>query len=92
MDFEIDPIGEQVRNVPFQITVRALGPKSRAFQSPVSVQASHGQLHTVSSGKFVDGVRQDEVSLSHPGGRVYLLVEDADGHRGLSNPFRVRPH
>lgn len=90
--FEIDPIGDQVRNVPFQVTVRVRGPKSRAFHAPVSLRANHGDLRTVSPGEFVDGIRKDEISISHPSGRVYLMVEDAHGNRGLSNPFRVRPH
>lgn len=90
--FEIDPIGDQVRNVPFQVTVRVRGPKSRVFQAPVSLRANHGEMRTVSPGKFVDGIRKDEISISHPGGRIYLMVEDEHGNRGLSNPFRVRPH
>lgn len=89
---QIDPIGDQVRDVPFHITVRATGRKARGFEAPVSLRASHGQLVTVTPGTVANGVLQQQVALSTPGGRLYLMVEDAHGNRGLSNPFRVRPH
>jgi hypothetical protein len=92
VSFQIDPIGDQVRDVPFRVTVRALGPEPQDFRAPVTLQVSHGQVRTVTSGTFEQGVRQEEISLSHPGNHVYLMIEDAAGNRALSNPFRVRPH
>jgi len=90
--FRIDPIGEQVSNVPFKITVHATGPGARTFQEPVSFRASRGPVVSVTRGTFSEGVREEEISLSHPGPHLYLMVEDAHGHKGLSNPFRLRPH
>jgi hypothetical protein len=89
--FQIDPIGEQVRNTPFKITVRAVGPEAKAYGRAVTLRASKGQVMSVTQGAFVDGVRVDEITLSHPG-RISLLVEDSLGNRGLSNSFPVRPH
>jgi hypothetical protein len=92
MGFQIDPIGDQVRNSPFKITLRALGPRARSFQEPVSLRASKGKVVSKTLGSFSDGVRVEEIALTHPGNSVYLLVEDTGGHKGLSNPFRVRSH
>jgi hypothetical protein len=90
--FQIDPIPEQVRNTPFQITVRADGPEAPSFQAGVSVRASKGTVMAIPVGSFVGGVLVEQISLSMPGPDVYLLVEDTQGHRGLSNSFRVRPN
>jgi hypothetical protein len=90
--FQLEPIGEQARDVPFKITVRATGPGAHSFQERVSIRASKGQVVSVTPGTFSEGVRVEEISLSHPNPHVYLLVEDAHGHKGLSNPFRVRPY
>ncbi|MFL5350063.1 MAG: hypothetical protein ACJ8AT_35245 [Hyalangium sp.] len=90
--FLIDPIPEQVRDRPFQITLRADGPEAKLFQAPVSLRASVGTLTLVTPGAFVDGVLVEELSMSHPGANIYLLVEDTQGHKGLSNSFRVRPN
>lgn len=90
--FQIDSIGDQVRDVPFRITVRAPGGKTRVLEAPVSLRASHGQLTAVTPATIVNGVLQQEVSISTPGARLYLMAEDAHGNRALSNPFHVRPH
>lgn len=90
--FQIDPIGEQVRDVPFKVTVRATGSWARGFHEPLSMRASQGQVVTVTPGVFTEGVRVEEISLSHPGARVYLMLEDASGNRWISNPFHVRPY
>lgn len=88
--FRFDPIEDQVRGVPFQVTLRAFGPASKTFQAPVKLRASKGAMHTQPSGSFAEGVQVEHISLSHPGNRVYLLAEDARGRRALSNSFRVR--
>jgi hypothetical protein len=90
--FQLEPIGEQVRGVPFQIRLRATGPGALTFHESVSLRVSHGQVVSVTRGTFKEGVFTQEISISNPGPRLYLLVEDAQGHRGLSNPFRVWPH
>jgi hypothetical protein len=90
--FWIDPIRDQVRNAPFRITIRALGRGARSFESPLSIRSSRGKVSTVTQGSFSEGVQVEEISLSRHGHNVYLVVEDADGHKGLSNPFDVRRH
>jgi hypothetical protein len=87
--FEIDPIGEQRVGVPFTVTIRAVGPKASTFQKPVALRGSKGPADTVSAGTFQEGIRVETISLSHPG-RTILLVEDADGRRGLSERFLVQ--
>jgi hypothetical protein len=89
---QIDPIEEQVRNRPFQITIRALGPKAELFQGQLTVRSNKGQATSVTPGVFSGGVRVEELSLSQPNPGVYLLVEDMQGHQALSNSFRVRPN
>jgi hypothetical protein len=91
LGFQIDSIGEQVRSVPFQISLRATWPGAHSFQGPVSLRVSRGQVLSITPGTFSEGVRTEEISVSHPGAQLYLMVEDAHGHKGLSNPFRVRP-
>jgi hypothetical protein len=89
---QFDPLGDQVRGVPFQITLRAVGPSADTFQEPVTLRASKGTMSSRAPSSFVRGVRVEQISLSHPGTNVYLLAEDALGHRALSNSFRVREH
>jgi hypothetical protein len=89
---QFDPIGDQVRDVPFPSTLRAVGPSAETFQVPVTIRASKGSLSSRAPSSFVRGVRVEQLSLSHPGPNVYLLAEDALGHRALSNSFRVRAH
>jgi hypothetical protein len=86
------PIEDQVRDVPFQIALRAVGPAADTFQAPVTIRASKGTVKSHTPASFVQGVRAEQISLSHPGGNVYLLAEDAQGRKALSNSFRVRPH
>jgi hypothetical protein len=89
--FLIDPIQEQARNTPFKITVRAEDPDMNLFQDPVSLRASKGTVTVVTPASLAGEVLVEGISLSHPGS-VYLLVEDTQGHMGLSNSFRVRPN
>jgi hypothetical protein len=90
--FHFLPIEDQVRDVPFQVTISAYGPASRTFQEPVKLRASKGILRTHTAGTFAQGVQVEQISLSHPGMNVYLLAEDAQGRKALSNSFRVRTH
>jgi uncharacterized repeat protein (TIGR01451 family) len=41
------------------------------------------------SGYFVNGVWSGNITVQQPATNVTLLAEDAQGHTGLSNPFRV---
>lgn len=87
-----DPIEDQVRDRPFQITLRAVGPAADTFQAPVMLRASKGAMSARRLGAFSRGVRVEQISISHPAQNVYLLAEDAQGHKALSNSFRVKPH
>jgi hypothetical protein len=89
--YTIDPIGEQVRGVPFKVTIRAVGPGASTFQGMGVLRASKGQGAPLTTGTFAGGVRQEELTLEQPGGQVFLMIEDALGNKGLSNSFRVRP-
>jgi hypothetical protein len=90
--FRFDPIEDQVRGAQFQVTLRAYGPAAETFQEPVKLRASKGMVRTHTAGSFARGVQVEQISLSHPGLRVYLLAEDAKGRKALSNSFRVRSH
>lgn len=88
--FWIEPPGDQRRNVPFTITLRALGQGAKTFNEAITLRASKGQVLTHRQGTFSEGVRVETISLSDAGSNIYLLVEDARGHLGLSPPFAVR--
>ena len=92
LGFWFVPIEEQVRDRPFRITLHAVGPAAETFQSPVTLRASKGTVKSYAPASFVRGVRVEQISLSHPGSNVYLLAEDAQGRKALSNSFRVRSH
>lgn len=88
--FRFDPIEDQVRGEPFQVTLRAYGPAARTFQEPATLRASQGMVRIHTVGSFAQGVQVEQISLSHAGSRVYLLAEDAKGRKALSNSFRIR--
>ena len=90
--FRFTPIEDQVRRVPFQVTLHAFGPASNTFQAPVKLRVSKGTVRTHKSGSFAQGVQVEHISLSHPSIHIYLLAEDAKGRKALSNSFRVKPH
>jgi hypothetical protein len=92
LGFWFVPIEDQVRDRPFRITLRAVGPAAETFQAPLTIRASKGTVQSHAPASFVRGVRVEQISLSHPGVNVYLLAEDAQGRKALSNSFRVRPH
>jgi hypothetical protein len=92
LGFWFAPIEDQVRDRPFRITLRAVGPAAATFQGPVTIRATKGSVKSHAPASFVQGVRVEQISLSHPGGNVYLLAEDDQGRKALSNSFRVRPH
>jgi hypothetical protein len=90
--FRFEPIGDQVRDAPFRVTLRAFGPASNTFLAPVKLRASKGTVRTHTSGTFAQGVQVEQISVSHTSIHLYLLAEDAKGRKALSNSFRVRPH
>ncbi|HEX8703884.1 MAG TPA: hypothetical protein VF815_33945 [Myxococcaceae bacterium] len=88
--FKFDPIDEQVADVPFKVTLRALGPSASNFQGTGELSANKGQQMPVTTDAFSGGVVQQQFTVGKPG-KVVLMFKDALGNMGVSNPFRVRP-
>ncbi len=89
--FVIDTILEQVRGQPFDITLRAEGGRAAEFSGVVRLSVSKGKISPEVTGSFVNGMRTERVTIVAPASELVLTVEDAAGHTGTSNPFRVRP-
>jgi hypothetical protein len=90
--FSLDPISEQVVGLPFTITVRALGAEPERYVGAVLLfEGADTPLSPPATGAFVEGVVQQEVTVSRPGAAVVLTVRDGEGRVGFSLPFRVRP-
>lgn len=86
------PIGEQVVDVPFDITLRALGPNADSFSGAVLLFEDRDlPLSPPATGAFEGGTVTQQVRVSKQGGQVVLRVTDGQGGVGFSNPFRVRP-
>jgi hypothetical protein len=85
----IDPIGDQVRGVPFVITLRAEGPEAAAFTGQVQLTANKGHVSPHLSQAFSGGVRQEQVVLDKQGGQVVLTVRVGKDIIAQSNPFKV---
>ncbi len=89
--FSIDPVGAQRRGVPFTLTVRATGPASGSFAGVVSFSINRGNMTPAVSEPFVAGVLTQEVTVGSVGDDTVITVQDAEGHFGASNGFRVNP-
>ncbi|WNG49933.1 hypothetical protein F0U60_41795 [Archangium minus] len=85
----IDPIADQVRGVPFLITLRAEGPKAADFTGQVQISSNKGRVSPNLSNAFSQGVRQEEVVLDKQGGQVVLTVRVGKDIVAQSNPFKV---
>lgn len=85
----IDPIPEQVRGVPFFITLRAEGPDAALFEGQVQLTANKGRVSPNLSRSFSKGVRQEQVVLDKQGGGVVLTVRVGAHLVARSNPFKV---
>lgn len=90
LGFWISSIEDQARNVPFKITIHALGRDAKTFKGAIILRSSKGQVTTHRQGSFVEGERVEEISVSEAGSNIYLMVMDTQGHIGLSLPFDVR--
>lgn len=88
---QIDPIGDQVKDVPFTITLRAQGPGAARFTGQVQLTTNKGHLSPNLSGTFLEGVRQEQVVLDKQGGNVSLTIRLGDGITVQSNAFKVMP-
>ncbi|WP_375771418.1 hypothetical protein NR798_11095 [Archangium gephyra] len=85
----IDPIPEQVRGVPFFITLRAEGPEAALFEGQVQLSTNKGRVSPNLSRSFSQGVRQEQVVLDKQGGNVVLTVRVGTQLIAQSNPFKV---
>jgi hypothetical protein len=90
--FELEPLGDQQRGLPFPVTVRALGPRAAHFQDHVelSVNKNNGGRSPTRLGPFDAGVCVQFVMVDAKGGNVKLTVTDAFGAQGTSNGFKVK--
>ncbi|WP_257461334.1 hypothetical protein [Archangium lipolyticum] len=86
---QVDPIPDQVRGVPFDITLRVDGPEAATFQGQVLISTNKGRVTPNMSGAFTQGVRQEQVVLDKQGGNVILTVRLGDSLVAQSNPFKV---
>ncbi|MFL5352690.1 hypothetical protein [Archangium sp.] len=85
----IDPIPDQVRGVPFVITLRAEGPEAEAFSGQVQISTNKGHVTPNASNAFDRGVRQERISIDKQGGQVVLTVRVGKDIAIQSNPFKV---
>ncbi|HEX8821792.1 MAG TPA: hypothetical protein VF794_17840 [Archangium sp.] len=87
----IDTIPDQVRDVPFVVTLRAEGPEAARFGGQVMITTNKGRVSPNVSSSFVDGSRQERIVLDRPGNNVILTVRAGDTLIAQSNPFKVSP-
>ncbi|QRK08923.1 hypothetical protein JQX13_01750 [Archangium violaceum] len=87
----IDPIADQVRDVPFVITLRAEGPAAASFAGQVQISSNKGRVSPNLSNAFSQGVRREQVVLDKQGGQVVLTVRVGKDIVAQSNPFKVAP-
>ncbi|AKJ01256.1 hypothetical protein ATI61_11442 [Archangium gephyra] len=87
----IDPIPDQISDVPFSITLRAEGPEAALFEGQVQLSTNKGHLRPNLSNAFSKGLRQEQVVLDKPGGNVVLTVRVGSTLVARSNPFKVSP-
>jgi hypothetical protein len=86
--FQIDAIGAQVREQPFSVTLRALGPAAALFQGRVIVRSTEGNVNPKVSDAFKAGVLVQELTGHGANvGSMAIIVEDYAGHSGISNEF-----
>jgi hypothetical protein len=85
----IEPIPDQVRGVPFVITLRAEGPEAANFTGQVQISSNKGRVDPNLSNTFSGGVRRQEVVLDKQGGHVVLTVRVGKDLVAHSNPFKV---
>ena len=87
----IEPIPDQVRDVPFTITLRAEGPDAALFEGQVQLSTNKGRIHPNLSNSFSKGVRQEQVVLDKQGGNMVLTVRVGSTLVARSNSFKVSP-
>jgi hypothetical protein len=89
--YSIDPVGTQIRGVPFKVSVRALGVNGATFGGAVRLSVSKGNVTPNETGAFVNGVREEEILLTGATGNVTLTATDTGGNNGSSGNFQILP-
>lgn len=87
----MDPIPDQISDVPFVVTLRAEGPEAALFAGQVQLTANKGRITPNLSNPFREGVRAEQVVIDKPGANVVLTVRIGDTLVAQSNPFKVSP-
>lgn len=89
--YAIDPIGAQRTNLPFSVTLRALGAQASGFGGNVLLGLIGDGTETPDvSGVFSAGVRVEMVTVDGTG-EFILTASDIAGGNGQSAPFTVAP-
>ncbi len=88
----MDPIPDQVRGVPFVVTLRTEGPEAALFTGQVQLTSSKGRITPNLSSPFHEGVRAEQVVIDKPGANVVLTVRLGGNLVTRSNPFKVSPN
>lgn len=88
-DVRIEPIPDQVRGVPFTITLRAEGPEAADFTGQVQLSSNKGRVSPNLSRAFSQGVLRERIILDKQGGQVVLTVRVGKNIVAQSNAFRV---
>ncbi len=91
--FSIDSVPVQTRNVPFLITIRALGPNAPVFECSAGLSTNRGTITPVATGRFQQGLRTELVTLGTAYPSMVITVMDAEtpSRSVSSNPFQVNP-
>ena len=88
--FELVDLGDQTYGAPFQVTVRAIGPRAAHFMDSVELTVNkNGNVSPLKLGPFTYGVVKQDVTVKVRGANVKLTVTDAYGAQGTSNGFKV---
>ncbi|HEX5752426.1 MAG TPA: hypothetical protein VFZ09_39840 [Archangium sp.] len=90
-DVRIEPIPDQIRGVPFSITLRVEGPEAALFEGQVQLSTNKGRISPNLSRPFSKGLRLEQVVLDKPGNNVVLTVRVGATLVAQSNPFKVSP-
>jgi hypothetical protein len=88
--FTIDPIGNQTKDVPFPVTIRATDPNASTFGGTMDLTSTNGVMYPPTTAPFENGVRVESVVFTTPVNSTLIQVRDVAGRAvALSNPFRV---
>ncbi len=93
LGFWIEPIGVQIQDQPFTVTIHATGTNADRFEGTVTMSILRFQGNATTtrfqSGPFSGGVRQEQLTIDTPGNNFLILLVDEEGRETYSNAFRV---